>query len=766
MTSERTSPDVRPDPSASDPSESASTQSTRTELAPAVSATAVSGSAETAPRETAPPKTTARETGSAATEPPRRLRDILILAEDPTMAAHVAHQWALATAGEPARAHIVHTGRRALRGLPSTVKQVHLGPGIAGGDLETGRRLVAALRGNPTAAKVFARAAEVVVPAGKAGQVRRLSRQPDLEILEWTAFVDDLADVRRRQLLRTHQAGAQGRAGLAVLLEEALAVTHRSPATVEAIGRAAADLLASSGYRELSTQAPFFARLSEADQRANGLPALLRIAQLSLGSGPEPGDVDAARSAFDAAMDRVDGGDLSGAVRLVTLGLRLVFHSELHADGPRSLIVEDATAVLAPWRESRFGRYAASLTRPQTPPPHGPGPAETAEPAGPGRPPRVVVLAGAYGSFFQPVVDVLTAAGLEPDVVLADDLGPMLKRRDPTEQIVGEWLRLADPPRWCGLPEDRGARRQLDVLAARLADADVVFADWCDPGALFASHLAPESARLVVRMHRVDATKAWAQFVRWPRVAAVLLVSEHVRAFVAPQLASPGEPLPTPLVVVNNIIDVERYRRPKHPGAERAIAMVGWGRRVKDPIFAVETLRELLADDPTWRLHLIGRDFADSALVPVADYLERFRALTADPTLRDAIVWVGFTQRLEEALDACGFALSTSVVEGWPVGVVEAAVSGCVPVIRDWPQVAAVDGARTIYAATPDWVVSSPREAAARIRAYADPSSWAAESARSRAAADALSSAGATAGDYLDVILGPWRVGEPAPPTD
>ena len=38
--------------------------------------------------------------------------------------------------------------------------------------------------------------------------------------------------------------------------------------------------------------------------RANGIPALLRIAALSLGSGPKPGDGEAAREAFDAAMDR------------------------------------------------------------------------------------------------------------------------------------------------------------------------------------------------------------------------------------------------------------------------------------------------------------------------------------------------------------------------------------------------------------------------------------------------------------------------------
>lgn len=96
------------------------------------------------------------------------------------------------------------------------------------------------------------------------------------------------------------------------------------------------------------------------------------------------------------------------------------------------------------------------------------------------------------------------------------------------------------------------------------------------------------------------------------------------------------------------------------------------------------------------------------------------------------------------------------VIWKWPSPECQAPLSGCVPVIRDWPQVAALDGARTICADAPVWVVSTPAEAAARIRSYADPGAWALESRRSRAAADALSDAGATSADYRDVILGPW----------
>lgn len=694
----------------------------------------------------------------------RPVRDVLFLAEDAPSAQHLAHQWALANAGSDANAVLVHTNRRALRGLPARVRQAHLGPGTAGADLAPARRVIGALESHPVVTKSLPAVGLVVAPNGKAASVSKTLRGRAVDVIEWSAFERDLREQRLRTLLREQPRTAAGRAGLAVLIDEALDEPDPSADLVADIASAAGGLLGASGYPLVRELAPRFAALPGEQRTGSGLEAIERIAEISLGAGPQPGDAGVARRVFDAAADRVDAGDLTGAVRLVTLGLRLVFHSELHADGEHSLLVADPHTVLAPWRESRFAREVVATRPPPSLTTVGGDSAgirtgakgefghmaDGSDAAGP----RIVVLAGAYGSFYRPIVEVLTKAGHAPDLVRADELGPLLGRRDPTDQLVGQWLRLRDPDRWSALPEDTGAARQLGVLRERLAGADIVFADWCDPGALFASYLAPASARLIIRVHRVDATKAWAQLVDWSRVERVLLVSDHVRDFFAPQLAAPGEAMPTRLTVVNNIIDVERYRRPKLPGAERRIAMVGWGRRVKDPIFAVEILRELLRDDPSWRLHLIGRDFADSGLPPVADYLARFRELIADPALREAIVWVGFTGRLEEALDACGFALSTSTVEGWPVGVVEAAVSGCIPVIRDWPQVATKGGARAIYAETPEWVVASPAEGAGRIRTYADPAAWAGESARCRNAADRLTATGATEAEVLGLILG------------
>lgn len=93
-------------------------------------------------------------------------------------------------------------------GLPPNVRQVHLGVGAAGA--AAGRRLVAALDGNPAVAKAVAEAGDIVAPDGKSAAVRKAVKRPDVRIVEWTAFVDDLADRRRRDLRAPTWAAPRG----------------------------------------------------------------------------------------------------------------------------------------------------------------------------------------------------------------------------------------------------------------------------------------------------------------------------------------------------------------------------------------------------------------------------------------------------------------------------------------------------------------------------------------------------------------------------
>lgn len=822
---------------------------------------------------------------STPTEPtaPQPRNSVLLLADEPTAMRQLAGLWSEVHAGDPTqRLVVVHRGQRVAT-LPATATQVALGARgwFDEANLSTpGRRLVESLSKHDGAAAEIERTRLIVAPdslaAGAAGQVRG---QP-ITVLPWTQM-SRLLRVRHLAMLleQTSSRGSRRPASAALVAEAAeLLATPRPAGGVEpelldalgaALGRALAALSAQGGFDEIVGLRDDLARLPRAMRDDHGIDAILRSSAISLGSPATAEDAPAAAAAFAAADRARRQRRPADAVRMVTLGLRLVFNGELHTDSERSPLIDDPAGHLAPWRESAFadylrttlaGREAPAVPAASDPPPtvaargaeaagstaredtvpvglrlrdgapadgltgevppggEGPKPADEPEPeshgdtrdptadpvadsaetddpapiraavdgaegvegdsaeggspvplhagagadawspgdaATPAAGPTVLVLRGAYGDFAGPVIDLLRQSGHDPRVVSGTELGPLLTRHTITEAFVAEWLRLVDPSTWATLPRDESAGRAVRRLADCLGGVDVVFADWCDPAAALASLLVPPETRLVIRVHRVDAMRVWHQFVDFSAVAEVIFVAEHVRAAFLGQITQPGRSAPVATRVLNNVIDVDRYRLPKRPGAHRRLALVGWGRRVKDPIFALEVLAELLRHEDDWELHLIGRDFGEPTAVPVREYADRFRTRATSPDLRDHIRWVGFTGKLESALQDCGFALSTSVVEGWPVGVVEAGASGAVPVIRDWTQVAATSGAAAIYAATPDWVIGTPAEAARRIRSFSAQETWRAESARVRSAATELCRVGDTAQEYLRAILGP-----------
>lgn len=811
---------------------------------------------------------------------------VLLLADGVEALRYLAGLWTERNPDPGARRLVVVHSGQPLANVPPTADQVALGSrGWFEGDrLATpARRLVDSLVQHDAVRDRLRTAVEVVVPDELVAQARRHVADAALMIPSgsstgtgaggrppaasdatrpstplaaerpaggsavvrpWSEVTAELRAAQLAALLRAAPRGPARRPATTVLIEEALEFPSPPAGLLDAVGDGLASLQAVGAYAEIASLESVLARLDQRVRDRYGVDAILRSSAISLGDTARAGDGVAAAACFAAAEDWRRAGRLGEAVRLVTLGLRLIFNGELHTDGERSVLVDSPREQLAPWRDSAIAaglratasrmaaaparaggpvadpavtdadegepaqteRGAASGTQPDraaeparaggtVADPAGtdadegePSPAEevaaystgparaSGEPddgaaplTGPGTAPtgpapgsggsgrNVLVLAGAYGAFYQPVLDLLRDAVETPRLVTPARLGATFTRHNATEGIVGAWLRQADPERFGTHAVDEAVAEAIARLAAELDGADVVFADWCDPGAAFASWLLPPSARLVIRVHRVDAVRVWHQMVNWPRVAEVIFVSDHVKEMFARQVTVPGGDPPVAMTVLRNVIDVGRYRRPKTPGAHRRIALVGWSRPVKDPIFALDVLAELVAEDPSWELHLIGRDFADSSVPALATYAARFRRRALDPAIRDHIRWVGFTERLEVALDDCGFALSCSHVEGWPVGVTEAAASGSVPVIRDWPQVRDLGGARAIYAGVPEWVVGTPTEATARIRSFAEPAAWAAESARSAQLAEALCSVGSTAADYLDAILGPDR---------
>ncbi|HHU10283.1 MAG TPA: glycosyltransferase family 4 protein [Intrasporangiaceae bacterium] len=441
------------------------------------------------------------------------------------------------------------------------------------------------------------------------------------------------------------------------------------------------------------------ARFTAAAQRCRIDPLAIG-AQAAVELERQPDSTDWIQPAQDLAAASLSGaerllqqGQRRAAAVVAAGGLRVLFGRTRHVHAASSPLIEAPESFLVPL-------HAAAATL--LPAPGAPD-SPIVQSSGSG----VVILPGAYPSFADGLVRAL---GDEVNLLDLSSLEPRFANTEMEPRTLAELFAL-----------DRGSgvmSPAATALAAALAQAAVVVADWADKGAALASRLLRPGQRLVVRINGVDHLSAWLHLIRWARVDDVIFVSEHVRRAVL-AAGLPGfagvrqHVIPHPLTVGPPI--------PKTADAGHTLGLIGWAQQVKDPVFALDILGLLRAADPRWRLLLIGPDLADATATD-----ERFhrqvRQRMAAPDVHGAVETTGALPHddVVELLPRIGYGLSTSRRESLHVGALEMVASGAVPIVRDWPLYAPLQGAATVFGA--ENVVTTPAAAADLIqRLDADP---------------------------------------------
>lgn len=543
-----------------------------------------------------------------------------------------------------------------------------------------------------------------------------------------TDFADQLAWTRLHQALATKAGKKSVDAVMAALTErvETPPVTPL-PLPLAVMYQYLDQLLRGSQRHRVLDVVALLAQLPGVAEDDAALAAARAVGELGA-AGETDADVAATAGACLAAADRaLERNDLATASCLTSLALRLAFHRELHSDSVDSPLVHDPARFLAPLRATHTWQLLTA-----------PAQVSAAHPERNDSKPRVTVSMGPYPRFAAPLIDAVGAAA---ELVTVEP--PAVDRRFGSIQVdtdlVDQRLRAA-----LGLTD--GA---FTEWADTFEGADIVVADWADKAAVLAALFTPSTSRLILRVHGVDALRCWIHLIDWSRVDEVIVVSEHMADLLAGLL---GSRLPsTGRHVVGNTPArafhlIERARTP------RTLGMVGWSRRVKDPLWAVEVLAALLRADDRWRLVLIGHDFPEGGPASGRNYADRFRCRVAESDVRDRIQYAGFTDDVPAALAQVDFIISASIRESFHLGVLEAATTGAVPVVRNWPQVAHLDAARRLYPAS--WVVDDVSEAVQRMSNLSTPTAFVAESERAAQAALGLASPKETTDRLRSIILG------------
>jgi glycosyltransferase involved in cell wall biosynthesis len=547
---------------------------------------------------------------------------------------------------------------------------------------------------------------------GNLSAVALLGIRPLKEAIDDLRTVERPAAAGRLPAVAASEIAAAWESALATFgLSQRERILSSAPRVVRALRRLKAGGEAESVARSALAMEPV-------PETAAWLRLELTATQIGRAVDPDHRLLDAVRDVLAYSDTHLRAGDLNAVADLVITVAEAIFHRELHAEVDWSPLADDPGTFLAPLRASLTFRAladpAGALHEEATAAANVVSAAGTASMATTRfesltrpDPYRLLVISDGNLHFAEGILRDLEAhAHVEIRRLMLRESATRFGRRDTASMIVD---RLGDAA-------GRDVPSPSGDDAALLGWPDAVLVEWCDNAAMWALLHVPRHVRLVVRLHSIEAFSHQPHMMDWSRVSDLVFVGAHVRDFAlraVPTMAHAGR-----VHVLPNEMQLARFALPKRAGAERTVAMVGWGQKVKDPAWAVEVLARLRATDDRWRLMLIGRDFADSQTTSGARYRERFRERAQRDDVRDGMLFVPYTDNLPEIIRDAGFVMSASLRESFGVGLVECAAAAAVPVVRNWPVYAAYGGASAVFPA--DWVVADVDEAVQRVLEHSD----------------------------------------------
>ncbi|WP_335986372.1 hypothetical protein [Glycomyces sp. MUSA5-2] len=445
------------------------------------------------------------------------------------------------------------------------------------------------------------------------------------------------------------------------------------------------------------------AKIGDTELKANLLDEAVKK-EFRRGVPPEQTD-QAVEALLALADERYATGRYEEAAVSLNRALVVGFHRVTHIDQLSSALAEDPAKFVKPFHRST-ALQAVMTPRGRLRPP-------AAAPTD--RPLRLLVTTSANDNFLGHILDRYRA---HPDVeVRYLDMAA----QQSLKRVTGSDWRVVQER----MGGDKAYAEAVEGLMRPYLDwADTVFVDWCVGPVAMLNAIDPGDTRIVVRLHSYEAFTRWPQMMDFSRVDDLVFVADHVRDMVVaqtPQLRGPHAP---EMHVLHNAMQLSGFAREKTPDARFNLGLVGVSQVAKDPLWAVEVLELLRAQDERYRLILVGGDMNSGTSRATKKYRDRMERVLAPLTESGAVLRLGPTDDVEGKLADIGFILSSSVREGSHNGLMEGAASGAVPVVRDWPFYAGkAHSARTLY--PEGWVVDSPEAAAQRVlESNATEESW------------------------------------------
>jgi hypothetical protein len=205
--------------------------------------------------------------------------------------------------------------------------------------------------------------------------------------------------------------------------------------------------------------------------------------------------------------------------------------------------------------------------------------------------------------------------------------------------------------------------------------SDISWFEWCTNLAVIGSK-QPKVCKNIIRLHRYEAYEQWPQLVNWANIDTLITVGN---SFVMDALLRrvPYLESQTNVATIPNGVNLEKFTFTNRPRGKN-IAFLSNLRMVKNPAFVLQCMQKLHYIDPEYRL-FFGGLFQDEAL---EQYL---RHMVDTLGLRNVVLFDGWQKDVRPWLEDKHYIVSTSIIEGKPVGLLEGMACGLKPVIHNFP---------------------------------------------------------------------------------
>ncbi len=253
------------------------------------------------------------------------------------------------------------------------------------------------------------------------------------------------------------------------------------------------------------------------------------------------------------------------------------------------------------------------------------------------------------------------------------------------EPLMGELaahrVASATLQEWTNVARPDDVQQATDLLRR----SDTVVAEWIRPHAGWLQRHASPSTFLIVRGHRYEVTTDFPRGVDTERFDALTVVAPWVGRELVERFGWPS----AKMVVIPNYVPYHRYARPKLPGAQFTLGMVGIRPALKRLDLALELVSRLRSVDARYNLRIrsaLPHDYLNWSRdrSARAQWSEAMGRIKHDPLLRGGVFFDDPGHDMPSWYRQIGVVLSLSDVESQHLALAEGMASGALGVARRW----------------------------------------------------------------------------------